>query len=79
MKRAIKFSAIIALLFATNGTMGAEPKVTVNKARKNIVIELEKPTSEYQVLFIEMENHVIYSKKVDKKRMVLPFILKKST
>lgn len=66
MKRAIKFSAIIALLFATNGTMGAEPKVSVDEARKNIVIELDKPTFEYQIRFIDMEDHVIYSERIHK-------------
>lgn len=66
MKRAIKFSVILALMFATNGTMGAEPKVSVDKATKNIVIELDKPTSEYLVRFIDMDDHVIYSKRIDK-------------
>lgn len=66
MKRVIKFFAIIALFFATNTTMGAEPKVTVNEARKNIVIELDKPTLEYRVRFVDMEDHIIYSQRIHK-------------
>ena len=66
MKRVFKLSAIIALLFTTNGTMGAEPKVTVDETRKSIVIELEEPMSENQIRLIDMENHILYSEKLDR-------------
>ncbi|WP_051254399.1 hypothetical protein [Arenibacter latericius] len=66
MKRAFKFSAILALLFSTNGAMGAEPKITMEEARKKIAIELDNPKTDYQVRLIDMDNHVIYSKWVKK-------------
>ena len=69
MKRPFKFSAIIALLFAVTAVMGAEPKVSIDEASKSIVIELDDPTFENQIRFIDMENHVIYSETVDKNEM----------
>ena len=66
MKKVFKLSAIIALLFATIGTMGAEPKVTVDEARKSIVIELEEPMSENKIRLIDTKNHIIYSEKLDR-------------
>jgi len=66
MKRVSKLSATIVLLFATIGAMGAEPKVTVDEARKSIVIELEEPMSENQIRLIDMENHIIYSERLDR-------------
>lgn len=66
MKRVLKLSAIVALLFATNVTLGAEPKVNVDEVRKTITIEFEKPRSENQIRLIDLENHVIYSERFNK-------------
>ncbi len=69
MKRVFKFSAFIALLFATNGTMGAEPKIIIDEAGKSIVLELDDPRLEHRVRFIDIENHIIYSGRVEKNEL----------
>lgn len=66
MKKTFKSLIVITLLFITNSVLGAEPKVTVDVARKNIVIELDKPKVEYQIRFIDMESQVIYSNDINK-------------
>jgi hypothetical protein len=66
MKRVFKLSAIVALLFATNVTLGAEPKVNVDEVRKTIIIEFEKPRSENQLRLIDLENNVIYFERFNK-------------
>lgn len=66
MKKTFKSLVVITLLLITKSALGAEPKVTVDAARKNIVIELDKPKVEYQIRFIDMESQVIYSNDINK-------------
>ena len=66
MKNIVKFSTVVAFMFATVAGVANEPKLNLlsKGEAKSVVLTMEAPTKGVQVKLIDADYHIIYSEKM---------------